>query len=193
MMEFLKMLFIELLAPIIVSIICFKVQYRKTTLDERKGKLPVMRILKLDGRNKIELNKSHIKSGGKIVEISYRSYQQIDDNISPEHRAAIEFKVVSDDTFLRKAEKNGMYWIGFENILGASFSLKYVIDKNGKYDAIDETKVPVFMSEKNKYCFVCEEGNLPRAIYGTFAGMPISYNINGKVDDAVIPEIKKFE
>lgn len=191
MLEIMKWVGETVVIPIIVSVICFNIQARKTLKTEKKNMLPQMAIIKLMGKRKTELNKKCIKEGGKIVEISYENYEKIDD-VSLEHRATIGFNIISYEEILNRVDKETLYWMGFDNVQGRSFSLKYIIDKNGKYDEVAEDIVPVFMSETEKYSFVCKERDLPRTITGIFEGMPISYNIDGKSDDTVLPKIKKY-
>lgn len=181
----------DLFLPVVVSVVCFLVQYKITRRSERKKKFPSMDILELDSRNKVRLNKEIIKASGVIIEFGYHRYETIDDYMAQPSRSSIRFEKITYEKLEKKAECKKIVFMGFPNSVDTDLCLTHIVDGKGRFNEIDKQVVPVFISDKTKYCFICMEEDKPAEIQGKAEGNSVSYYMRGVKEGSICPKLTK--
>lgn len=186
-----KIVATSLLCPMIVSFICTKIQCRRSLRLERQKEAPVMYILELNNESKVGLNKKDIDRGGDIIQIYYSNYVEIEDaEATGSIRRTIRYKRLKYKELQELAAKKQLYFIGFNKLQENNTSLKTIVSRQGYYDEIDVNEVPVFLSRESRYSFVFEKNDMPLAIQGRYLGKNISYEIESRKDDNILPIIE---
>lgn len=187
-MDIVQFMLQECAIPVIISIICFWIQYRITSKAERKNAVPNMYILKLNGKEKTKLNEAKIKKCKHIIEFSYREPLLLD-NMQVADRNIL-FEEITYKELLNRAGKHEVILMGFDNIDMAGLSLKYVTTMQKEFYKIDEKVVPLLLDTDNNCCFVCREEHTPYSIRADFLEHSVQYEIKGR-DCVVCPRMKK--
>ena len=150
-----------------------------------------MYILELNNESKVELNKKDIDRGGDIIQIYYSNYVEIEDaEATGSIRRTIRYKRLKYKELQELAAKKQLYFIGFNKLQENNTSLKTIVSRQGYYDEIDVNEVPVFLSRESRYSFVFEKNDMPLAIQGRYLGKNISYEIESRKDDNILPIIE---
>lgn len=188
LIEIIQFIFRECALPIMLSIVCFLVEHRVASRDERRKVVPIMYILELTGKEKTRLNEGKIKKCKYIIEFHYKEYPMLDDVRLADR--TIVFREITYKELLERVRKHKMILIGFENIDEAGLSLKYVMSRQGKLYEMDERVVPSLIDSDANYCLVCRQEEAPSSLRGNYLEQSIQYVIKGH-DCTVRPHIKK--
>lgn len=176
--------------PVLISFICLKVDIRHMLKREREKRIPTVYIVELAGKKRMQINKKRIAECEYIIEFWYRKYDT-NKEISGEIEKALNYRQITYKELMRKIEEQPMYLIGFENYTDNGLCVGNLIDKDGDIQTIDKDIVPIHISKDNKYCLVCREDDIPIRLQGMFLDTPVYYNLEGKKDDSIPPQMKK--
>lgn len=181
-----KILF-DFICPLVVSLVCFRFQYRKQTRNNEKGQFPPMHTLLLDGKDMVHLHEQRIIDGGKIVELIYREYEPIDDQ-AQHPRSSVKFKEIAYEELLEKVEEQELLFMQFHQFRGDGIYLTHFIDRNRNLNEFDNSVVSNWISNEYKYCFVCGSRDVPFGIRGKGETVDLEYQIKTAKQGIVYPQ-----
>lgn len=178
----------DCIVPVVVSVVCFFVQSKIKSRDEKRKKAPLIYILKLTGKNKTKLNEEKIRKCKHIIELSYKIY------IDPDHKVPTERKMVFREITYRELKesvcKQPLIIAGFENITEPGLSLSYITSRQGGLFQIDEDIVPTLIDADTNYCIVSKVEDFPASLKGKYLEHPVQYQSKGH-DCVLRPKLKK--
>ncbi len=184
-----KILF-DVLCPLLVSVICFQIQYREQIRNDKKELFPPMHAALFDGKEAVCLHKDRIAAGGKIVELIYKEYEPID-NQAQCPRSSVEFKEITYEELMEKADRQELLFMQFGEFKGDGINLTHFIDKDRNLNELDFSVVSDWISDKYRYCFVCRSCDVPFGIRGKGEKGDLEYRIIRAQQGVIYPQFAR--
>lgn len=176
------------ICPVVIAYFTARHESKRKLVDEEREKLPNMFIIKLNDKSKVHLNEASIRKGGKIIQIDYKEYAPIDGKYGQNIRSNAQFKEITYEKLESLVKQDTWELIGFEDFSKMSLHLTGMLNKNNSIERFDFNKIPVLMTEQNKYCFVYKERHIPLEIQCQVDKDILTYSLKGRTEGIICPK-----